>query len=568
MRYKIIFLLTSFIFAAFIIFEFIPVSTASSKKGIKPVNLLSRTETTSLRFPILPLQWQTIVNNGNYIPNTELTFGSYGQPAVNTKGLVVFRARSIGGSDRESGIYMRDLTKGGILNVGNINSLVPFPNNLNTEFTEFPSIPRISMKSENIATRGNHRPVYRYFLPDGTETRAGTTGIYTQLENGSLLTGATKLGAVPGFEYYAVPGISPYIPFDVYPGSPAITDDGVIVFKGNYTENSIGKTGVFYRNLQNAPGGGAFPVELIANSDTQIPNAPPEAGFQKFGSTAPPSVAGDKMVFVGLDNEDNPSYGGIYIAPLQPSPTLTTLVGVGSSLPGLQLPALTRIGEGLSFDGKYLAFWAAWGTETKTIRLYCPVDGNSQLIAYCNGVDPNSILDTETGTWYQEKQVPVNQGIFVYDVSKNLAYLAADTITNYNDFIFWGYSGRAPGVGSSDEDGEPPRWRGTAFMSVSSEVVAFKARTGILDDRNVYINPVDGIYLSDTSKNSTLQTVLETGMDGATLLDSNLQPGEMSIIGLGIEREGFRGKYLAITATMANAEESWGGVYLSKMKDK
>ncbi|HEX5886881.1 MAG TPA: hypothetical protein VFY67_20230 [Pyrinomonadaceae bacterium] len=515
------------------------------------------------------LEWKVIANNGTYIPNTDLNFGSYGQPAVNTRGVVTFRARSVGSSERETGIYMREPKKGATIQVvGNINAVVPFPNNLNTEFTEFPSIPRIAMNVDNVATRGNHQPVYRYFLPDETETRAGTTGIYAKLGRNPFLTGASKLGNVPGFEFYAVPGISPRLQFDVFPGSPAITDDGTIVFKGNYTETGIGKTGVFYRRLVNIPAGGPYSVELIANSDTEIPNTPPGAGIIKFGSTAPPSVAGNQVVFVGLDNEENPSYGGIYIASIQPNPTLITLAGIGAELPGLQIPGLTRIGEGLSFDGRYLAFWGAWGNDTKTIRLYCPEEGNAQRRAYCNGIDPNSVFDPTTGKWYQEKQVPVNQGIFVYDVNANWAFLAAD-LTNFDDFTYWNYSGMAPGEGhdGSNEEGEPVRWRGTAFMSVSDGLVVFKARTGDLNDQNLYVNPVDGIYLVDVTQNSARQVIFETGMDGADL-DPTLLPGEFPITNLGIEREGFRGRYLSIAATMGDEETGWGGIYLATVESK
>lgn len=513
---------------------------------------------------VATLEWQVMANNGTYIPNTDLNFGSYGQPAVNTRGVVIFRARSVGSTGRETGIYMRQAKKGAPIQVvGNINALVPYPNNLNTDFTEFPSIPRVAMNVDNVATRGNHEPVYRYFLPDETETRAGTTGIYAKLGRNPLLTGASKLGNVPDFEFYAVPGISPYLQFDVFPGSPAITDDGTIVFKGNYTENGIGKTGVFYRRLMNTSAGGPFAVELIANSDTEIPNTPPGAGIIKFGSTAPPSVARNKVVFVGLDNEENPSYGGVYIASIQPNPTLITLAGIGAGLPGLQTPGLTRIGEGLSFDGRYLAFWGAWGNDTKTIRLYCLEEGNAQRRAYCNGVDPNSVFDATTGKWYQEKQVPVNQGIFVYDINTNSAFLAAD-LTNFDDFIYWNYSGMAPGQehGDSHEEGELVRWRGTAFMSVSDGLVVFKARTGELNGQNVYVNPVDGIYMVDVRQNSALQVIFETGMDGAAL-DPALAPGEFPITNLGIERDGFRGRYLSITATMGDEETGWGGIYLA-----
>ena len=60
-----------------------------------------------------------------------------------------------------------------------------------------------------------------------------------------LITGASKLGAVTGFEYFAVPGISPPTSpptmFDVFPGAPAVANQSTIVFKGNYTVAGSGK---------------------------------------------------------------------------------------------------------------------------------------------------------------------------------------------------------------------------------------------------------------------------------------------------------------------------------------
>jgi hypothetical protein len=567
MKTKNIFI-SALIFAmAVLMVEFVPMSSANNdrKQGFySPKTTVTRS--SNFRFEFAPVQWHTMVNNSFFVPDKKVTFSSYGQPSINSKGLVVFRGRTTGSSDRESGIYMRQFPNGNVQAVADLNFLVPFPNNLNTYFTEFPSIPRISMNEENVATRGNHKPVYKYLLPDQTETRVGTTGIYARLNSNLLLTGASKLGAAPGFDYFAVPNVNPAIPFDVFPGSPAITDDGTIVFKGNYTQDRIGKTGIFYRKLLNTPGGGNFKTEVIANSDTEIPNTPPSAGFKAltFDSTAPPSVAGDEVVFVGLDNEDNPSYGGIYQAFIEPKPELKPLIEIGQTFPGIKMTELTRIGEGLSFDGHYLGFWGAWGNETKTVRLYCPEDGNRELLLYCNGVDPKSIFDIETGRWFQEKEVPLNQGIFIYDVKARTTYLMSNTNSDFNDFVFWGYSGKAPGTGS-DEDAEPPRWRSAAFLSVSDGMVAFKARTGRLDDRHVYVDPVDGIYLAGINTGTAIQVLAETGMDGV-LFDPSLQGANMPITGLGIEREGFRGQKLALTATMANEEAGWGGIYLANVQ--
>ncbi len=219
--------------------------------------------------------WQTVVNNGDYIPTANCKpttpisppcrkFNSYNQPSVNEKNLVVFRARSKGGSGGEPvhGVYTRDMNKGSaIVKILDRERLVANPNNQSSAFVEPPSFPRIDMVSSMIATRGNHQPVFGYTLPDGTDTKVGTTGIYTN-PFGSLITGASKLGAVPEFSFFEVPEF-PSVAFDVFPGAPAVTQGSTIVFKGNYTAGGVSKTGVYYRNLQN---GNTKPVVLIANN--------------------------------------------------------------------------------------------------------------------------------------------------------------------------------------------------------------------------------------------------------------------------------------------------------------
>ena len=195
----------------------------------------------------------------------------------------------------------------------NFDTEVPGPNNLESAFTEFPSIPRIAVYENIVATRGNHAPVWRYLLPDGSESRGGTSGVYASFSpgesGGEPLTAASKLGFVPGFELFQVPGAPDGISFDVFPGAPAVTDDGFIAFKGNFTELvenvAVAKTGVFYRSLSNDFAGGTLPIERVATTDTEIPNVPRWRRGVKFGSTAPPSAALGHMVFVGLDVEED-----------------------------------------------------------------------------------------------------------------------------------------------------------------------------------------------------------------------------------------------------------------------
>ena len=343
--------------------------------------------------------WQVVVNNGDIVPGDTRNFNSYNQPSLSMDGFVVFRARSQSGSGGEPahGIFARDMSlRLPMITVFDRNTLVPWPNNLDSMFTEPPSFPRIDMLSHTIASRGNHPPVWEYILPDETESRAGTTGIYTN-PYGLLIPGESNLGAVPDFPFFSVPGVDG-VKFDVFPGAPAVTDESTIVFKGNYTipdpenpDQTISKTGVYYRDLLPAPTGGTGPAVLIANSDTLIPGT-----STLFGSTAPPSAAGRFAVFTGWDNEFAPTLGGIYLAPLEgPNPPLTTLVEIGGQVPGEEEGVtFNQLGEGLSFDGRFVGFWGSFGSETRTITLQCPTDGNKDLIQYCNEQYPDGYTTT------------------------------------------------------------------------------------------------------------------------------------------------------------------------------
>jgi hypothetical protein len=569
--------------------------------------------------PTPTFDWATVVNNNDLMPDApnERTFNSYNQPSVNTNGLVVIRARSKGGDgggggDEQGGghgpthgIYTRDMAvESPIVRILDRTTEVPQPNNAHyppsntslTTFIETPSFPRIDMESDTIATRGNHQPVWIYTPPDSDETRAGTTGLYTN-PFGPLITGAAKLGAVPEFSFFEVPEF-PGTTFEVFPGSPSVTEGDTIVFKGNYTDPDDGsaRTGVYYRELiddsiNGDPGGGTLPVVLIANSTSSlIPGTD-----TVFGSTAPPSAAGERVVFAGFDNEDAPTLGGIYLAPLMASPTLTTLVSIGERVPRESVnDTFNGLGEGGAFDGRFVGFWGAWGEETKTVRLYCPTEGNKDRIAFCNRnlvcegggdfeEDENSVCDDTTDpnfgiSCYQDKEVPVNQGMFVHDIDTRSTRTVAKTGAPFDEFLFWNYSGKPPcaGGGHSDEgdadDGEPARWRSSAFVAVSGGVgatyqAAFKARAGELVD-GVYVDPVDGIYLrKGPGQGQAIVTVLDTTMDGQAL-DSEAPEGS-TIAELGLEREGLRGDWLAVSAKMGieggEEEDDMAGVYLTEL---
>ena len=542
--------------------------------------------------PGATFDWATVVNNNDPMPGApgQRTFNSYNQPSVNLDGLVVFRARSKGGDKQgppTHGIYTRNLLVAGpIVRVLDRTTAVPDPNNLDTTFIETPSFPRIDMGSNTIATRGNHQPVLRY-VPDGEteETRGGTTGIYTN-PFGALITGASKLGSVQAFSFFEVPAPEfPGTSFEVFPGAPSVTNGNTIVFKGNYTGDRGGETGVYYRQLDDQSAGGTSPVVMIANNtDTLIPRTD-----TVFGSTSPPSAANGLVVFAGFDNEEAPTLGGIYLAPLQSEPKLTPLVSIGEKVPGERgRKTFNGLGEGGAFDGRFVGFWGAWGEETKTMRLYCATEGNKDRIAYCNQNlvcagsgeilgDPNSICD-ETGC-YQEREVPVHQGIFVHDIKTGRTWPVTKTGEQFDEFLFWNYSGKTPctGGGHSEEggedDGEPARWRSSAFVAVSSQGAifnaAFKARTSDRVD-GVYAHPVDGIYLGQwrgAVQPVNIATVLDTTMSGQ-VLDPEA-PEASTITKLGIERESLRGNWLTVNASMGieggTEEDGMAGIYLTEL---
>lgn len=535
--------------------------------------------------------WTTVANNGDYIPTAVCdptaepvssscrNYNSYNQPSVNMNRLVVFRARSRGGQSQGEpvhGVYMRDMAASGpIIKILDRNTLVPPPNNLDTLFQEPPSFPRIDIWSNTIATRGNHQPVWSVTSSTGeTVERAGTTGIYTLL-NGQFVTGTSKLGGISDFSFFEVPE-QPGTLFDVFPGAPAVTDGNMLVFKGNYTVGTVGKTGVYYREISNtpiplasgsslSPAAGNLPVVLIANNtDTFIPGTD-----TVFGSTAPPSAANGMAVFSGFDNEDNPSLGGIYLAPLTGSqPPLTTLVSIGELVPGEgDTDRFNKLGEGLSFDGRFVAFWGAWGTDNKPLILQCPTEGNKQRIAYCNSQYPDGF----------STQVPIHQGIFVYDIQSGQLFVVAKTPDDFDDFLYWNFSGHVPGSTEGD-DGEPARWRSSAFAAVSGVVsgnqigavfrTAFKARSGQVAS-GAYVAPVDGIYLGRGPVNSRILTLIATGMPG-NKIDPKAKDADtgavLPVTVMGLERDGFRGSSLVINVTMGSEETGWSGIYMTEIQ--
>ena len=585
--------------------------------------------------------WKIVANSATLAPGSAgLTFFSFNQPSINTYGLVVFRGRAksptgaaasaasgasgaggAGGSSAtqpQRGIYTAAMcptsTKLYIV-ADTANVAVPAPNNTSATFNEFPSIPRIDMSSGLVATRGQTTPVWTYTDPlTGTDTRAGTSGVYVTLPGG-LATGINLLGAVADFPYMQVPNASTTgVKFDQFPGSPSVTGNRYLVTKANYTDGS-GKTGIYFRDLDTANS----PVQVIADSSTQIPGA---AAGTLFGSTAPPSAANSKVVFTGLDNEASPTAGGIYVAPIASLPTLTPVVQIGTTpvpdrngqplpaiAPSATPPVFTLVGEGLSFDGRYVAFWGAWntgaldaqgnGSGMHGVTLTCPTDGSAQLQAACQ----SGATDNGNGQWQTTRYVPDNQGLFVVDTSSGKIWMVADAGTGssaqFQDFEFWTFSGAPTSTGSSSgsgsgsggsssgsggsgsgsggsstgsggssssgpADAEPPRWRASAFAAVDgNHGVVFK---GSLNPAYIASAPASGIYgvSFDGHSVGALFKVVALGDSMATL--DPAAPAGSSVTAVSLEREALRGGWLALSAASANAaNESWAGIYVTDL---
>ncbi len=228
------------------------------------------------------------------------------------------------------------------------------------------------------------------------------------------------------------------------------------------------------------------------------------------------------------------------------------------------------------------------------MRLYCQTEGNKDRIAFCNQnlvcegtnelkEDTNSTCPTTSDPvygdrCYQEREVPVNQGFFVTDTKTGKTRMVAKTGDQFDDFLFWNYSGKTPctGGGHSEEggedDGEPARWRSSAFVAVAGRAGAtynavFKARKGEFVDK-VWTDTVDGIYLrKGPGEGQPIETVLDTTMSGQDL--DPLAPEGSTIGELGLEREGLRGKWLVINASMgvegSSEEDGMAGVYLTEL---
>lgn len=271
------------------------------------------------------------------------------------------------------------------------------------------------------------------------------------------------------------------------------------------------------------------------------------------------------MVFTGLDVEEAPTAGGIFMAPLTADPTLTTVAGFQTIVPKNGTNTLSAFGEGLSFDGRYVGFWAGWGTETFARQVSCATDGNASVVQACIDQDNNGVAGDGIYTF----DVLTNQGIFLADTELNKLFLVAQTGDLYDDFLFWNFSGNAGQAGGEEsEDEEGARWRSSAFLAIDGIDVVFKAAQGYDAGPFGQTGGTSGLFgalnVSDLLTDADHFTIVKAGMDGG-LLDP--MAAGLPIVSLGIERDGFRNGRLAIAASMATDEAGWAGIYVSSVPE-
>ena len=173
------------------------------------------------------IDWTTVVNNNDLMPGAPVrtTFNSYNQPSVNdtgwwSSGRAAGRTGGPAGATDPRHLHPRH---GGRRQPHRQD---PRPDHAGS-VSQQPGdhLRRDPVLPAHRHELGHHRharepPAGVEYIPDdGTETRAGTTGIYTNPFD-DLITGAAKLGAVPDFAFFAVPELDPATTFEVFPGRP------------------------------------------------------------------------------------------------------------------------------------------------------------------------------------------------------------------------------------------------------------------------------------------------------------------------------------------------------------
>jgi hypothetical protein len=233
-------------------------------------------------------------------------------------------------------------------------------------------------------------------------------------------------------------------------------------------------------------------------------------------------------------------------------------------------------------------FWGGWGGE-RDVPLVCPDEGNEAMRKACDDATNDA---TEEGADTMG-QVPMHQGFFLRDMQSGTSTVIArtgDVVDGraIEDFVYWNFSGRVPGKGHGGEEDpeetlELARWRSTSFGAVSGNgtpgMAAVKAKFVDNDDD---VENEQALLLRNVKPTGVgdLMSVLRTG-DLGSIVDPEAPDGAV-ISALGVERDGFRGNWLAVNVSMlvpvtevaaaADGEESeeetgWAGVYAAHFLD-
>ncbi len=510
-----------------------------------------------------PFEWHTVANGSTALPGGKEStlFLTFGEASVNSSGLAVFKGQSTastsqtGDTSSTTGIFSADLNTGTLATIADITMLVPDPNNVTygttfAKFGGFPSLARIDAGSALVGFAATHPPVMQ--LQSGG--RVGSSGLYANPSN--ALDTAVGLFTQDPYTFFQVPDMAAGTAFGAVPVSPAVVNGSTVVFKGDYLNGTTVAMGIYYRDL--VADSGNSPVALIASTySTKMPGK-----SIKFGYMGAPSAVGSTAVFVGYDKKDAPTAGGIYSATVATSSTLTPLVTIGTAVPGeSSTDTFTRFADAVSFDGRYVGFWGAWGTEATPLHVTCSTEGDAALNAYCLTLFPDGY----------DVQVPMHQGMFVYDTTTSTLSAVAKTGAEFSDFTYWVFVGTVPESGSptggppsGGEEAEPALETpgfvlspniAVAGQGASAYQVAFKAKTG----------SVDGIYTTSGPDAAAIQTLLDTTMAG-NAVDGAADPNSM-IKTLVLEREGMRGQWLTVGSTLLDStgQVRSSGVYATSV---
>jgi hypothetical protein len=260
-------------------------------------------------------------------------------------------------------------------------------------------------------------------------------------------------------------------------------------------------------------------------------------------------------------------------------------VKIGDSVPGTSNAKFERFGEAISIssNGRHVLFWGGWGGK-RPVPLTCPDEGSAAVQAFCDKNTPEGTVG----------YVPTFQGFFLRDMQSKTTVVIVKTGDMIDgrpieDFVYWNFSGRVPGKGheGGEEDGEETeemaRWRSTSFGAVSGtgapgmsvvKVTFVDNNNGIDDEQALLLRNVRPSGLGE------LLPLLRTGDLGA-MVDPEAPAGAV-ISALGIERDGFRGNWLAINVSMlvpsaevtaaadggeSEEETGWAGIYAAHFLD-